>query len=153
VSIVQLSTHTFHYLSLPFLCDVGLHIDQLKIKVYKVTQLNASKCYLQARLEATSASYLNISLRKKVVLLHSYTWHDNFIVLIPYLRNNENLLHFKFSLPYILSQLCRMGTDYALLTCILEVLGSNLGQDTCYSDRFLVVFFSPSRQMPGQYLQ
>jgi hypothetical protein len=32
--------------------------------------------------------------------------------------------------------------------CIWEVLGLNLGWDTDYSDRFLMVFLSPSNQIP-----
>jgi hypothetical protein len=39
------------------------------------------------------------------------------------------------------------------LTCSREVLGSKLGRNTGYSDRFFVVSLSPSRQMPGEYLE
>jgi hypothetical protein len=40
-----------------------------------------------------------------------------------------------------------------LLTCIQEVAGSKLGQDTDYSERAFVVFLSPSRDVSRQYLK
>jgi hypothetical protein len=41
------------------------------------------------------------------------------------------------------------GATVAFYTCIREVLLSNFGWNTRYPDKFLVVFVSPSRQMPG----
>jgi hypothetical protein len=35
------------------------------------------------------------------------------------------------------------------LLCILEVIGSNLGQDMFFWLRFLVVFLNPADQIPG----
>jgi hypothetical protein len=40
-----------------------------------------------------------------------------------------------------------------LLLRIREVPGANLGPRTCYSDRFFVVFPSPSRRIPGYCLK
>jgi hypothetical protein len=40
----------------------------------------------------------------------------------------------------------------AVPTHIREVLASNLVQDTADADRVLVVFLSPSSQLPGYYL-
>jgi hypothetical protein len=42
---------------------------------------------------------------------------------------------------------------YLLLTCIWEMPGSNLGGDTDYPDRPVVVFFSHSREIPVHYLK
>jgi hypothetical protein len=43
----------------------------------------------------------------------------------------------------------RPGLAEALYTRIREVLGSSLGRDTDYRDRFFVVFLGPFREMPG----
>jgi hypothetical protein len=41
----------------------------------------------------------------------------------------------------------------ALLLHICKVLGSNLGPETSYTDEGFMVFLSPSRKIPGQYLK
>jgi hypothetical protein len=40
-----------------------------------------------------------------------------------------------------------------LMTCIREVLASNLGWDTDYSDSVFVILLRPSSYIPGQHLK
>jgi hypothetical protein len=48
----------------------------------------------------------------------------------------------------------KRASTFTLLTCIREAPGSNLGQDTNYSDQgFSFVFLTPHKQIPGQYLK
>jgi hypothetical protein len=51
------------------------------------------------------------------------------------------------------SQTEQVGLELRFKTCIRELFGSNLGRDMGYPEwGFFVVLLSPSRQMPGQYL-
>jgi hypothetical protein len=50
-------------------------------------------------------------------------------------------------------RLNRLAQVVTLVTCIREVSGSNLGQHTDCPGRVFVVFLSPPRKVPGNYLK
>jgi hypothetical protein len=58
------------------------------------------------------------------------------------MQNNMATFHLIAAMPNVMTEWL------TLLSCIWEVLGSNLGPETCYPDRFFLWFFiSP----PGKY--
>lgn len=68
-----------------------------------------------------------------------------------YYRENFPEFQVRVKIDVIFTECTYLGLT--LQICIRQVLGSYLGQDIEYPDRFLDVFLSSSKKMLGQYLE